>query len=87
MGAPREQAEVDMASKVTEQGQVTIPQPVRDRLGIGPGSEVEFREAADGSVVLEKASAPPRPSRFADLVGTAGPGLTTDEIMALTRGE
>lgn len=76
-----------MASRVTSDGQVTIPQPVRDRLGLGPGSEVEFRETADGSVVLEKAKAPSKPSRFAHLVGSAGPGLSTDEIMALTRGE
>ena len=28
--------------RVTEKGQVTIPKHVRDRLGIAPGSEVEF---------------------------------------------
>ena len=28
--------------RVTEKGQVTIPKPIRDRLGIGPGSEVDF---------------------------------------------
>lgn len=28
--------------RVTEKGQVTIPKPVRDRLGIAAGSEVEF---------------------------------------------
>lgn len=39
--------------RVTEKGQVTIPKPIRDRLGIGPGSEVEFVER-DGEVVLAK---------------------------------
>ena len=36
--------------RVTEKGQVTIPKHIRDRLDIGPGSEVEFVER--GSVVL-----------------------------------
>ena len=30
--------------RVTEKGQVTIPKPIRDKLGIGPGSELEFVE-------------------------------------------
>ena len=76
-----------MASKVTEQGQVTIPKPILDQLGIGPGGEVEFRRAADGKILLEKAERSIKPSRFSALVGSAGPGLTTDEIMAMTRGE
>ena len=81
--------EATMATKVTDEGQVTIPKPVLEHLGIGPGSEVAFRRAADGSVVLEKAEAgPERPaSRLSELVGIAGPGLSTEEIMAMTRGE
>jgi AbrB family looped-hinge helix DNA binding protein len=31
-----------MATTVTSKGQVTIPKPVRDRLGIKPGNAVEF---------------------------------------------
>ena len=76
-----------MATKVTSKGQVTIPKPVRDLLGIEPGSHVEFRRAADGGIVIEKADHPRPKSRLAELRGIAGPGLTTDEIMALTRGE
>lgn len=79
--------EVEMANMVTSKGQVTIPKPVRDRLGIKPGSAVEFELAEDGRVVLVKADAPQLPSRFQALRGRAGKGLTTDEIMALTRGE
>lgn len=76
-----------MATKVTRKGQVTIPKAVRDLLGIEPGSAVEFRRAADGGIVLEKVGSVQQPSRLAKLVGSAGPGLSTDEIMALTRGE
>ena len=76
-----------MATTVTSKGQVTIPKPVRDHLGIGPGSQVSFRLAEDGSIVLEKADGTKHPSRFAKLVGIAGPGPTTDELMQILRGE
>ena len=76
-----------MSTTVTTKGQVTIPKPVRDRLGIVPGSAVEFLLAPDGQVVLVKVE-PGRPtSQFAKLRGLAGTGMSTDEIMALTRGD
>jgi bifunctional DNA-binding transcriptional regulator/antitoxin component of YhaV-PrlF toxin-antitoxin module len=80
--------EAAMATKVTDEGQVTIPKWVQDQVG-GPGSEVTFRCAADGSIVIEKAEAAPPldPDRFAKLRGIAGPGPSTDEIMAMTRGD
>jgi antitoxin PrlF len=76
-----------MATTVTRKGQVTIPKRVRDYLGIQPGSQVDFRRAPDGSIVIDKADGPRPPSRFAKARGSAGPGLTTDELMALLRGE
>ncbi|MBZ9842086.1 AbrB/MazE/SpoVT family DNA-binding domain-containing protein [Mesorhizobium sp. CA5] len=76
-----------MATTVTSKGQVTIPKPVRDLLGIVPGSRVDFRRAADGSVVLARVDRRQTAGRFAKLRGHAGEGLTTDAIMALTRGE
>ena len=76
-----------MAATVTAKGQVTIPKPVRDLLGIGPGSKVDFRRASDGSVVLTRADGKRPASRFAKLRGHAGRGLDTDAIMKLTRGE
>jgi antitoxin PrlF len=60
---------------------------VRELLGIVPGSKVEFRQTADGSIVLACADDAKPLSRFAKLRGHAGKGPTTDEIMALTRGE
>jgi AbrB family looped-hinge helix DNA binding protein len=77
-----------MATTVTSKGQVTIPKPVRDHLGIGPGSQVTFRRADDGSIVIAKADATePQASRLASLRGHAGRGMSTDEIMALLRGD
>lgn len=76
-----------MGATVTSKGQVTIPKAVRDFLGIGPGSKVEFRRVGDGSVVVVPLGKQRPESRFAQLRGHAGAGMTTDEIMALTRGE
>jgi len=39
--------------RVGERGQVTIPKPIRDRFGIIPATEVEFR-VVSGAIVLEK---------------------------------
>jgi AbrB family looped-hinge helix DNA binding protein len=74
---------------VTVKGQVTIPKPVRDHLGLRPGDRVEFAVDADGGVLLRKAApGPHQPAdRFTRLLGCATAGLTTDEIMAMTRGE
>jgi AbrB family looped-hinge helix DNA binding protein len=76
-----------MGSRVTRKGQVTIPKRVREHLGIEPGSVVEFEVGADGRIVLMKAGAEPEPSRFEKLRGTAPTKLTTDQLMALLRGD
>jgi antitoxin PrlF len=69
-----------MAEIITGDGRVTIPEAVRDRLGITPGSFVEFEVTPDGWVVLTKAAEEmPRPrGGFERFIGVAGPGPTTD---------
>jgi AbrB family looped-hinge helix DNA binding protein len=76
-----------METRVTSKGQVTIPKPIRERLGIVPGDAVAFELAPDGRIVLVKAGGARPVSRFEALRGRPGRGLSTDEIMALTRGE
>lgn len=77
-----------MAATVTGKGQVTIPKPIRDRLGITPGMKVTFSVDNDGRAFIEKeVKTPLQSSRFERLRGTATTSLSTDEIMALTRGE
>jgi antitoxin PrlF len=76
-----------MTTTVTSKGQVTIPKQVRELLGIGPGSVIDFECGADGRVVLVKVEKKAQPNRFARLRGHGGKGLSTDEIMAMTRGE
>ena len=74
--------------RITIKGQVTIPQEIRERHGFLPGTEVQFVEE-DGVVRLVKAGAEPRRGRalVERMRGRAQTRLTTDEIMALTRGE
>lgn len=74
-------------SALTVKGQVTIPKPVRDRLGLKPGDEVAFELAPNGGVLIGKAGGRAKPSRFERLRGRAGKGPSTAQIMALTRGE
>lgn len=78
-----------MPATVTTKGQVTIPKPIRDRLGLKPGSRVVFSMDGEGRAVLEAEAVPSLSlsARIDRLRGTAPAGLSTDEIMALTRGE
>ena len=74
--------------KITSKGQVTIPQDVRERHGLLPGTEVRFLD--DGKRVrLVKAKGGERRGRalIERMRGRARTRLTTDEIMALTRGD
>lgn len=73
--------------RVTEKGQVTIPKELRDEFGIGAGSEVVFERRDDVIVVRKADDRPTRGRQLADrLRGRGDVGMTTDEIMALTRG-
>jgi antitoxin PrlF len=42
-----------ITSKITSKTQTTIPQTVRDILGVGPGDELVYR-IEDGRVILER---------------------------------
>ncbi|RME33054.1 MAG: AbrB/MazE/SpoVT family DNA-binding domain-containing protein [Gammaproteobacteria bacterium] len=73
--------------RVTTKGQVTIPKAIRERLGIAPYSEVEFVVEGD-RVILRKIAVgrPPGRELIRHLRGRATVCMSTDEIMALTRG-
>jgi AbrB family looped-hinge helix DNA binding protein len=77
--------------RITTKGQVTIPQDIRERFGFLPDTEVEF--LVDGDLVmLVKATEARRATRGKRAVAAlraAKPsfGMSTDELMALTRGE
>jgi AbrB family looped-hinge helix DNA binding protein len=70
--------------RVTTKGQVTIPQPIRDYLGIRPHTDVDFI-LSDKHVFLVKASPARGKSRYAKVVGILKNNKTTDQMMAFTR--
>ena len=73
--------------KVTTKGQVTIPQEIREQLGLLPHTEVDFELREDG-VLLKKAPESRRGHRVVEhLRGRSTVRMSTDEILALTRGE
>lgn len=74
--------------RVTEKGRVTIPKDLRDALEIGAGTEVEFERLGDAIVLRKISDSPARGDHLTDrLRGRGDVGVTTDEIMALTRGD
>jgi AbrB family looped-hinge helix DNA binding protein len=76
--------------RITSKGQVTIPAAIREKAGLLPGTEVDF-ELADEGVRIVRAKAPKGETRGEEIVrrlrGSATVKMSTDEIMALTRGE
>ncbi len=74
--------------RVTSKGQVTIPQQVREDMGIRPAAtEVEFERDENGRWYLKKIrSRKRRTSRFRTAHRVGKLRMSTDEIMALTRG-
>jgi AbrB family looped-hinge helix DNA binding protein len=72
-----------MRSTVSEKGQVTIPKPLRDRLGIRPGQVLEFSED-QGRLVARKA---PMQDAVDAVYGALELGMSTDEFLRELRGE
>ncbi|WP_292070868.1 AbrB/MazE/SpoVT family DNA-binding domain-containing protein [Brevundimonas sp. UBA7534] len=73
--------------RITSKGQVTIPVDIREKAGLLPHTDVEFRYDGNVVTVTRKASSEGR-RRVERLRGTARTGgLSTDQIMAMTRGE
>jgi antitoxin PrlF len=80
-----------ITTTLTVKGQITIPQDIRERLGLLPGTHVVFDVVGD-SVRIRKAARQRRGDALIARMraighGARGPRLTTDQIMALTRGE
>ncbi|WP_027059227.1 AbrB/MazE/SpoVT family DNA-binding domain-containing protein [Mesorhizobium loti] len=80
--------------RVTTKGQVTIPKPIRDHLGIGPGSEVEFVATEEGArlvAVNENLSDEEAARRFRDTLNSMADtldlgGMSADGYMEWLRG-
>ena len=77
--------------QVTSKGQVTIPQEIRNRLGLLPYTNVEFELAGDHACIRKARGEAGQAARGRSVLdalrGTADARMSTDEIMALTRGD
>ncbi|MEW6489964.1 MAG: AbrB/MazE/SpoVT family DNA-binding domain-containing protein [Thermodesulfobacteriota bacterium] len=70
-----------MNAVVAERGQVTIPKPLRDKLGIGPKTVLDFREEEGKLVAVKVLEADP----VARVIGCLKLELPTDELVAAMR--
>jgi antitoxin PrlF len=78
-----------MITTVTSKGQVTIPKSVREAAGIKPGDKVAVRATANGGVYVGR---PDAAAAYEARIREVAKrrlirGITTDEIMEMTRGE
>jgi AbrB family looped-hinge helix DNA binding protein len=79
--------------RITSKGQVTIPVHIREQAGLLPDTEVEFAYDGEDGVRLfrsrKKTKKPSRGKRLVEHLKARGGDvpLSTDEIMALTRGD
>jgi AbrB family looped-hinge helix DNA binding protein len=75
--------------RITSKGQVTIPLAIRERLGLMPETDVDFEVEGD-AVRIRRSRGRKRESRGEALVrrlrGRGTVKMSTDEILALTRG-
>jgi AbrB family looped-hinge helix DNA binding protein len=76
--------------RITSKGQVTIPADIRERAGLLPNTEVQF-VFEGGEVRILPAVSRRKITRGGKLVahlnGRGDVAMSTDEIMALTRGD
>lgn len=72
-----------MKAIVAERGQVTIPKSLRTRLGIQPGTVLDF-EVKQGNLIARKQTLN---NPIAKIYGCVSEGLHTDDILKQLRGE
>ena len=81
-------SEEEAVMKVTEKGQVTIPIGIRRKLGLLANTDVEFAVSGKNVVLKKSARTQRRGGKLIAMMrGRASKRLSTDQIMALTRGD
>ncbi|MGH2853618.1 MAG: AbrB/MazE/SpoVT family DNA-binding domain-containing protein [Solirubrobacteraceae bacterium] len=71
-----------MRSTISEKGQVTVPKPLRDRLGIRGGDRLEFTEGHGGLVLRKATDQDPVEAVY----GVLSLGESTDDALRALRG-
>ena len=74
--------------RITSKGQVTIPQAIRETLGLLPNTEVEFSIDKNGARLTKAKRPGPRSAvrqHIERVRGTLETGMSTDQLMKLLR--
>ncbi len=71
-----------MKGRVAERGQVTIPKRLRDRLGVKPGTVLEFSEERGRLIAVKSGGADP----VTEVYRCLGKKINSDAVMAQLRG-
>lgn len=73
--------------RITSKGQVTIPQEMREQFGLLPSTEVIFEASKSGLLIKKAKNSKSFGNKIIERMrGRSNVKMTTDEIMALTRG-
>jgi antitoxin PrlF len=72
---------------MTSKGQITVPKAMRDAFGWKPGTKLAFVREKDGVKIVALMDEDPGAALVRRSRGIAATGMSTDEIMQLTRGE
>ena len=71
-----------MKARVAERGQVTIPKRLRDKLGVTPGTVLEFIEEDGRLIAVKSSGADP----VSEVYGCLGKKIDSDAVIAQIRG-
>ena len=72
-----------MKAKVTSKGQLTLPKPLRDKLGLKTGDNIIIRETSEGYILEKELDQ----QRFKKYVGYLNQESDSDKVIEELRGE
>jgi len=72
-----------MKAKITSKGQLTLPKPLRDKLGLKTGDNIIIRETGEGYVLEKELDQ----QRFKKYVGYLNQENDSDKVIEELRGE
>ena len=72
-----------MKAKITSKGQITLPKPLRDKLGLKTGDNVIIRETSEGYILEKELDQ----QRFKKYVGYLNQENDSDKVIEELRDE
>ena len=72
-----------MKAKITSKGQLTLPKPLRDKLGLKTGDHIVIRETSEGYILEKELDT----ERFNNYVGYLNQENDSDKVIEELRDE